>query len=479
MIFLSGNLFSALHYVQPVSAGTGDGSSWANASNDLQLMINSASSGDEIWVAAGTYIPVYTANTAITASPISDPGNVADAFVLKSGIKIYGGFTGTETSFSARNWRTNTTVLSGQLNGTTRGYHVFIISGNLGTNACLDGFTISGGKGYSDATKAVTVNGNTIDSRRGAGIYNVGTSTSSPVIRNLTITGNESVEAGGGAGVFCGTGNNTRIENVIITSNTQGSGVRLAQTAAPVLINCLITKNTTSGNGGGIVVTETTALPTIINCTIADNTAANYGIFTATPIIMANSIVWGNTGTQVTFNLTGSSVNYCLIQNTTPAGTGNLNGSSAGNAPQFIDTANGNYQLASASTSVDKGNNASYSTYGMLASDVDNAGNPRLSNTTIDLGAFEYQNPGLGTGENGLSDDLMGSIFIYPNPATNFVSISSVSENTIVKIIDINGKLIQNVTNNLNRVNLNLNAGIYFIKIEDGKKNSVQKLIVK
>jgi len=53
---------AVVRYVKPVSAGLGNGSSWADASNDLQLMINNSASGDTIWVAAGTYIPVRPAN---------------------------------------------------------------------------------------------------------------------------------------------------------------------------------------------------------------------------------------------------------------------------------------------------------------------------------------------------------------------------------------------------------------------------------
>jgi hypothetical protein len=42
--------------------GTGSvasATSWATASNDLQAVINAATAGDEIWVAAGTYKPLY------------------------------------------------------------------------------------------------------------------------------------------------------------------------------------------------------------------------------------------------------------------------------------------------------------------------------------------------------------------------------------------------------------------------------------
>jgi hypothetical protein len=44
-------------YVKPTASGTGDGLSWANASANLQGMLNASASGDAVWVAAGTYKP--------------------------------------------------------------------------------------------------------------------------------------------------------------------------------------------------------------------------------------------------------------------------------------------------------------------------------------------------------------------------------------------------------------------------------------
>ncbi len=76
-------------FVNGAAAGSNDGTSWPDAFNSLQVAIASASAGDEIWVAAGTYKPA-----------VSDR---AVSFRLLNGVKYYGGFAGTEASMSERN----------------------------------------------------------------------------------------------------------------------------------------------------------------------------------------------------------------------------------------------------------------------------------------------------------------------------------------------------------------------------------------
>lgn len=55
-----------VHYVKPVLSGNGDGSSWGNASDDLQAMINASSNNHYIFVAAGTYKPIRRADALET-----------------------------------------------------------------------------------------------------------------------------------------------------------------------------------------------------------------------------------------------------------------------------------------------------------------------------------------------------------------------------------------------------------------------------
>ncbi len=117
--------------VSGVTAGTlyvdarssaGDGRTWQTAYRSVEDALRQAATGDELWVAAGTY--------RLTER--------SDTFLMKSGVAVYGGFAGNESNRSQRDWRKNKTILDG--NGA---YHV--VTG--ADQAILDGFTVTGGNG--------------------------------------------------------------------------------------------------------------------------------------------------------------------------------------------------------------------------------------------------------------------------------------------------------------------------------------------
>ena len=89
-------------FVQQTATGTNAGTSWSNAFTDLQTALATANNGDAIWVAKGTYTPTSSNDKTIS-------------FRMKNGVKIYGGFLGSETTLSARNWIQNATILSGNI----------------------------------------------------------------------------------------------------------------------------------------------------------------------------------------------------------------------------------------------------------------------------------------------------------------------------------------------------------------------------
>jgi len=92
-----------------------------------------------------------------------------------------------------------------------------------------------------------------------------------------------------------------------------------------------------------------------------------------------------------------------------------------------------------------------------------------------------------GTGISEIGTD--NSIVVYPNPTSDFVNIKfekSVSENSIVELVDINGKslLLQEIKSNKTETVINLSnypESIYFIKIstQSGKLLGTYKIQIK
>lgn len=126
LLFLTGSVLSAraqnTWYIKPSAAGLADGSSWANASNSLQAVIDAAANNDTIWIAAGTY-----------------QAGSNQWFNLAKPLNIYGGFSGNESSLQERSPNTAPTILRGN------GSSVLRWTG-AGTKV-LDRMNITGGRG--------------------------------------------------------------------------------------------------------------------------------------------------------------------------------------------------------------------------------------------------------------------------------------------------------------------------------------------
>ena len=167
-ILFTANLSAkTIRYVK--TDGTGDGSSWANASNSIQAMIDNSSTGDEDWVAKGIYFPATETIARDARSP---------TFLVKSGGNIHGGFAGPETPLTQRQLAdldangkidscelVNKTILSGDIDGATDvwikttntdGTWKWTIAGNNGNcyrvvtgeyRTTIEGFTVIGGNG--------------------------------------------------------------------------------------------------------------------------------------------------------------------------------------------------------------------------------------------------------------------------------------------------------------------------------------------
>lgn len=83
-----------VYYVK--EGATGQGTSWENAAGNLQAIINRTVAGDKIYVAAGRY---YATDGDLVKDERSE-GTVMRqrSFVMKAGVQVYGGFSGTNMS---------------------------------------------------------------------------------------------------------------------------------------------------------------------------------------------------------------------------------------------------------------------------------------------------------------------------------------------------------------------------------------------
>ncbi len=264
------------HVDKNVQGGDSTGLSWENAFDDLQEALDDTTLnpylevGHEIWVADGTY----------------EPGAArADTFQLVSGVEIYGGFAGNETSRYQRDWKLNETILSGDIDaGDLDSYHVVTGSGTDDT-ALLDGFTITGGNAalpggggmYNNAGSPTVVNcafkGN-YSLLYGAGVRNRDESQAS--FENCTFEENE---AKSGAAVHNDDSNctftNCTFNSNISSSTTSGGGGMANYDSDPALTNCTFTGNTATKNGGGIY--NSNSVPVLTGVTFTDNSAEEGG----------------------------------------------------------------------------------------------------------------------------------------------------------------------------------------------------------
>lgn len=79
------------------------------------------------------------------------------------------------------------------------------------------------------------------------------------------------------------------------------------------------------------------------------------------------------------------------------------------------------------------------------------------------------------------TDDINGSVnnvFVYPNPATNNISITSSIDAATIRITDITGRLLGNYSMTDNKTNIQTStfaAGIYIYSVLDKKKNVLNR----
>jgi predicted outer membrane repeat protein len=218
---------------------------WQDAYPSLQQALTASQSGDEIWVAQGTYTP----------------GVARDAsFVLKAGVKLYGGFFGGEVSLNDRDLHSNKTILSGEIGDpgslTDNSAHILYYSGPLDSGTLIDGFVIR--DAYAD------------DGSGGGGLLLE--NGASPMIRNCHFIHNYTDDIGAAANVQ----NAPVFEHCLFENNQAARGGAVAseenriQDGSVLFDHCTFVKNVASTGSALYFEKRETAL--IDSCVFWQNT---------------------------------------------------------------------------------------------------------------------------------------------------------------------------------------------------------------
>jgi len=262
-----------IRYVR--QGGTGDGTSWATASGNLQSQID-APGVEQVWVAAGLYKPTTT----------TGPNSRTISFSMKNGVAIYGGFPATgDPTFAQRGavnpvtGQPSSSTLSGDIgtvgDNTDNTYNVIYNGPGLTLTAILDGFVITGGNANNNQLN--------FGSRRGGGVYNDGGAIGqicSPTIRNCLFQHNAA--SNGGSALYNDASNGSaspQLTNCVFESNTGGAIFNNSDLGAssPVITNCSFLNNAGGGIYINVVQENTVSQLTLTGCLFKNNSASEGG----------------------------------------------------------------------------------------------------------------------------------------------------------------------------------------------------------
>lgn len=391
--------------------GTGDGSSWANASS-LTAAADVARVQEvkpEIWVKKGTYVFTDSINFDY--------------------LLIYGGFNGDETTLTERNWATNVTIFDGN------GMYSLLRNSVGGTRNTTSVPSILDGVIVQNGLSPLANNG-------GAMIINNGA-----IVRNCIFRNNTTQNSKHGAAIHCNFSTNIYIEN------------------------CLFTNNTSSGNGGAIQIGGGTTV-TVRSCTFVNNSAVKGGAIcvavdglTGSSLNLYNSIAYNNLhggtayesysqnsglnkggiiiskhsaveSTSTKFTTDGNDVNHLVLSRTVVPGfvaPATVIGKGT-NETDITAINNASYRLLKTSPCLDAGLNAEVAA---IPYDLDHT--TRIFADYVDMGAYECV----------YSPD---QLFEYPSDANfkahivdNELKVFGASKGEKIQLFDVQGKVLKTV----------------------------------
>ncbi|MFT7898778.1 PKD domain-containing protein [Tenacibaculum ascidiaceicola] len=434
------------------TTGSNDGTSWTNAFTNLQDALNCIDDGEEIWVASGTYHPNSAPGTTLTNptefyfwmnkniklkgsyNPATNTQDFTNPSILSGDLgttntvhvlvttnlnntALVEGFTITK---GAAIYHTGMITIGGQVIHYNRGGGIY----NASSSPIFKNITISenkaqygGGGMYNDSSSPAIVNllstNNTVRGRYGGysdsnayggGMFN---SASSPTITNATFAYN-TVRGGDGEVIVPGVGNDG--------GSGHGGGIYNEANSLATITNTVFIYNRAAGGGSdfgsagagyGAGMFNESSPSSLVNVTFNNNSATTNGggmHSNASNTTLYNTVFYGNgadissSGGSTFMGADNFSENY--------TGTGftqlTANPFLAPTLPKGKDgiwaTPDDGLRLIATSPAIDAGNNANLPTDSFDLDDDGNttesipydiAGEDRVQNTTVNIGAYE------------------------------------------------------------------------------------------
>jgi len=302
--------------------------------------------------------------------------------------------------------------------------------------------------------------------RFGGGMYI--NDNSNPIFRNVTLKNNL---ADIGSSIYCSDNCNPIFKNVTIKGDLSvllsSEPISIRDNSDPVFINCIIRGNVIDPDGTGAgaigcvghsnpILLNTKIVnnndyytsgiqsyngsedenPILINCTICDNSDCSHGIIyllAHANITLINCNLRNYAEDEIFFSTSGDPdtvmISYSNIKDSINGINTNNNGTiiwGDGNIdedPLFVGGDPFSYELSQYSPCIDAG---TPDTTGLNLPATDLAGNQRIYNGRIDIGAYEYQ--GVGIDEPDTS--FIHNLYLFnntPNPFKESTTISFIS----------------------------------------------------
>lgn len=425
--------------------GTGDGSSWDNATPHLSaaIQLRGLYKSGHVWVKEGRYV----GDTLSTA-----------AFILNPGIRVYGSFAGTETAPSQRDIEHHPTILDGQ------GAREIFTTTTINKATFLNGITFENGLSITNQAAIRCTENMTLQNC---------------TFRNNTgVSGNPIVKALDGTLKQCVFENNEADNILQINQGVEVSLIRMENNTSNAVLfidgggnikSSLIAHN----NGVGIRATN----GGVLNCSVVSNSGA--GILTNGRLTIKNTVVWNNDSSIVCTTNSGeafldtANVSFSAIEgDEVYPGDGNIALESAnqpilGQAPCFtqnggtrgvVANCDDSFRLLAISPLRNAGDTIKT---GLTTYDL--SGAARVREGRVDIGCYEFY-PSASIQDVAADMELS----VYPNPTTDFISVQLQDEGVSeIVVLDIKGRIViqQSLQSKQARIDVrSLPQGVYVLR---------------